>query len=212
VSSAITKPELSGETMLACLSHPLRTRILEAVNEQPLSPVEFIRLGLAGKGWKDEQQVLSSVSYHFRGLDKAGAIELVNTIPRRGASEHVYRGRARVEFTSEEFERMSLEERTSLTKPALQGFIARTESAVATGTFDKHTNRHLSWEAMDLDEQGFAEIDDMLVEAWAKAQAIRSRAADRLAKDPDRRVPTTIGLFSYESPAFRPHAHVDAAP
>jgi DNA-binding transcriptional ArsR family regulator len=199
--SATRGKNKSGEkTMLACLSHPMRTRILELVNEHPLSPVEYVRLGYAGKEWNDEQEALSTVSYHFRVLHKADAIELVKTNQRRGATEHVYSGRARIEFTSEEFEQMSLQERAGLTKPALQGFFARTESAVATGTFDSRTNRHLSWEAMDLDEQGFAEIDALFVKSWAKAQIIRRAADRRLTKNPGQRIPTTLGLFSYESP------------
>ena len=34
---------------------------------------------------------LRSVAYHVRVLKKLGCIELVETLPRRGAVEHVYR-------------------------------------------------------------------------------------------------------------------------
>jgi DNA-binding transcriptional ArsR family regulator len=63
------------------LGHPLRIRILEALGGRTASPAE-----IAG----ELSLPLQSVSYHFRQLRRLGAIELVRTVPRRGAIKHYY--------------------------------------------------------------------------------------------------------------------------
>jgi hypothetical protein len=88
-----------------------------------------------------KQEGLSYLSYHFRALEKAGLIEVIETAQRRGATEHIYRGCARVFYTSEEFDNLPLRERTMLSRTSFQGLMARTDSAISSGTFDKRTNR-----------------------------------------------------------------------
>jgi DNA-binding transcriptional ArsR family regulator len=64
------------------LSNEVRARALELLVEEPKSP-KLIAAEL--------QLDLRSVAYHVRVLKKLGCIELVETVPRRGAVEHVYR-------------------------------------------------------------------------------------------------------------------------
>jgi DNA-binding transcriptional ArsR family regulator len=64
------------------LSNDVRSRALELLVEGPQSPKSIAaKLGLD----------LRSVAYHVRVLRKLGCIELAETLPRRGAVEHVYR-------------------------------------------------------------------------------------------------------------------------
>lgn len=63
------------------LSHQLRIEILEGVGDATTSPNKFSQA---------HQQPLGNVSYHFNILRELGFVELVDTIPRRGAVEHVY--------------------------------------------------------------------------------------------------------------------------
>ena len=64
------------------LAHPVRTRILAALDGRELSPVELAReLGIS----------LGVVSYHVRVLADAGLVELARTSARRGAIQHHYR-------------------------------------------------------------------------------------------------------------------------
>src|SRR4051812_44755325 len=89
-----------AQTICAALKHPMRVRILEVLNEGPKSPSQFVAEGLVPKElFSSYAQVLSLVSYHFRELEKEGCLEVVRSIPRRGAVEHVYEGKARVYFT-----------------------------------------------------------------------------------------------------------------
>lgn len=188
-----------ANTTCSPLGHPMRTRILEVVNEHPMSPVQFINAGFA-PGFETKQQALSFVSYHFRALEKAGCIEIVDLIQRRGATEHVYGGCSRVYFTDEEFEQMPLLQRTQLSRTSFQGLVARTDGAMTTGTFDARTDRHLTWRAMELDERGWKEMTDRLAACFDDCEQIREDAEDRLANSGDKVVPTTMAMLAFESP------------
>jgi hypothetical protein len=204
---AATKKQEKESTASICdpLAHPMRVRILEVVNEHPMSPVQFINAGYA-PGFETKQKALSFVSYHFRALEKAGCLEVAETVPRRGATEHIYRGRTRVFFTDEEFERMPLGERSQLSRTSFQGLVARTDGAMAAGTFDARTDRHLTWRAMELDPRGWSEMTAAMAACFYELERIRQDAAERLAGSGESAIPTTFAMLAYESPS-RPSLH-----
>jgi DNA-binding transcriptional ArsR family regulator len=64
------------------LSNDVRSRAFQLLVQGPQSPKSIAaELGLD----------LRTVAYHVRVLKKLDCIELVETLPRRGAVEHVYR-------------------------------------------------------------------------------------------------------------------------
>jgi hypothetical protein len=70
-------------TWAKALSHPARGSILRLMRRDGvLSPVGAAR---------ELDQSVGAIAYHFRQLHKLGFIEISSTIPRRGATEHVYR-------------------------------------------------------------------------------------------------------------------------
>ena len=72
----------STQSLFVALGHPTRRRILREMDGgPPLSPRE-----LAGR----IDDSLSNVSYHFRVLASSGVIELVDTKPVRGSTQHFY--------------------------------------------------------------------------------------------------------------------------
>ena len=75
---------------LRALGQPDRLRLLRALLDEPASPVRLAK--------QLDDIPLGSVSYHVRQLAEAGLVELTETVPRRGAIEHIYaitpRGRA----------------------------------------------------------------------------------------------------------------------
>jgi hypothetical protein len=186
------------------LSHPERVRILEGINEAPMSPIRFLEGGYANRDFETKQEGLSYLSYHFRELEKAGLIEVIESIQRRGAVEHIYRGRCRVFYTSEEFDKLPLDERVMLSRTSFQGLVARTDGAISSGTFDSRTNRHLTWRAMHLDDRGWQEMADHLDEALAKAEAIRQSAAERIRDSDGEVIPVTVAFLGYESRPLPP--------
>lgn len=185
------------------LAHPMRTRILDVLNEEVMSPVRFLDDGFSPIVFKKRSNGLSYIAYHFRELEKAGCIELVERVPRRGATEHVYRGVHRVFFSDEEFDRMPFKKRQALSRSSFQGLIARTDGAIQSGTFDKRPDRHMTWRAANVDQQGWEEINGILAEAYWKAEAAREEAELRVA-DPDSddadSIPYTFAMLGFQSP------------
>jgi DNA-binding transcriptional ArsR family regulator len=70
------------ERLGRALGHPLRHRLLRVLTDRVASPKE-LAAHLA--------EPLPNVSYHVRVLAELGCVELVRTVPRRGALEHYYR-------------------------------------------------------------------------------------------------------------------------
>jgi hypothetical protein len=199
------KREFEGKkrsvTIFNALKHPLRVRILEILNEGPRSPSQFVEEGLVPReSYNSYQQALSLASYHFRELEKEGCLEVVESIPRRGAVEHVYRGLARVFIDDAEFEEMDPATRRQLSRISLQGMIARADRAIAEDTFDTRTDRHLTWMPMQLDERGWKELIARLAATFAELTEIRRDAKDRIAASGAEVIPATVAMLGFESP------------
>ena len=197
-----TERKRNNETICNALKHPLRVRILEVLNEGPRSPSQFVEEGLVPKGhFTTYPRALSLASYHFRELEKEGCLEVIESIPRRGAVEHVYRGLSpQVFFSDAEFEAMPQATRRKLSRISLQGLIARADRAISTGTFDARPDRHLTWVPMQLDERGWEEVIATLAATFGELTQIRHDAKDRLATSGEEVVPATVALLGFESP------------
>jgi hypothetical protein len=202
MASAAKPRDRNAATVSAMLRHPLRVRILEVANERDLSPVQFLREGLAPPG----AYGLSHISHHFSELEKGGCLRLVRLIPRRGSVEHVYRGLARAFFSDEDWEALSPAERRKVTRTMLQGLMARADGAIAADTFDRRTNRHLSWVAMPVDEQGWTALTELQAETLSRAEEIRVEAGERLAATAGEGFPVTFAALAFESPSSHPVA------
>ena len=181
---------------------------MEALCDGDLSPIQFLRRGLLPPGFDfegDEKNALSHVAYHFKKLLEADCVVLVERVPRRGASEHIYRSKMLALHTDEDFEVLSLEERRSISRSTLQMLVARAEGALYQGTFDKRPDRHLSWVPMELDDEGWQELRDLQAETLERAQGIKAAAIarkhERDEEDDMATFPTTFGALAFESPA-----------
>src|SRR4029453_5690768 len=101
---ARSREELDPRIVRA-LSHPIRHRVLVALNERGASPKELAaELG----------EPLGNVSYHTRVLAQLGCIELVSTTQRRGALEHHYRAVMRPFFDDAAWAQIPASTRRSL--------------------------------------------------------------------------------------------------
>jgi DNA-binding transcriptional ArsR family regulator len=191
-----TRAERDKSTAASVLAHPVRVRVLEILNERDMSPIEFCREGFA-----PESMDVSHVAYHFRELAEYGCLKVIEENKRRGSIEHVYRGIGRAYFSDVEWSALSLDERERISKTVVQGLLARIEGAVMTGTFDERDDRHLSWIAMKLDEQGWAEMATTLGAAFGEVEQIRNDAERRLAESGKAVIPATCAILSFESPS-----------
>lgn len=76
------RPASIDQRLAIAHSNPLRTQALQLIADGVASPKAISReLGLD----------VRTVAYHVRVLRNLGCIELVETQPRRGAVEHIYK-------------------------------------------------------------------------------------------------------------------------
>lgn len=81
---------IGTDDTLTALNHPLRRRILRALDGRPeTSPAELAET-LA--------MPLGTVAYHVKILARCGTLELVRTRPVRGAVQHFYRAVAQPDW------------------------------------------------------------------------------------------------------------------
>jgi hypothetical protein len=185
----------SEEGLSQPISHPLRVRILEVVNEQDISPSDFITGGFVppdiARG-RDYQNQLSMVAYHFRGLLAAGAVEITDLGQVRGATEHHYRGKAIAYFTDDQWAALPADARVAISRVMYQGMVARIESAMLTGTFDSRHDRTLVWDPLELDEQGWIEFHGAMELCFSTVTQIKVDARRRLKESGEPAIPATF--------------------
>jgi hypothetical protein len=194
------------KTPAQVLSHPLRVRILEVVNQRDISPTRFVREQLAGDRLDHlgDRAAISHIAYHFRQLEEFGCVEVVEQNPRRGSIENVYRGTSRAYFGDDEWRTLPAERRKDITAVMLQGLMAQTEGAVLEDTFDSRDDRWLFWVKMELDDRGWKEISEICHSTMSEVEEVQENAGRRISEgdhSPSSQVPTTFALLSFESPA-----------
>jgi DNA-binding transcriptional ArsR family regulator len=174
--------------IVKALSHPLRMRILTRLNEGVASPNEMA---------KEFDESLPLVSYHVRILRELDCIELVRTTPRRGAIEHHYRALTRPFLDEEDWAQLPPSARTAVSNTVLSKALGDVRDAVATGTFDDRTDRHLSFTSLLLDEEGWRGVTERLGEVldWAIEEQANA-AARRQSGEPEVRARLTMMAYS----------------
>jgi DNA-binding transcriptional ArsR family regulator len=181
--------------IVKALSHPLRMRILTRLNEGVASPNEMA---------KEFDESLPLVSYHVRILRELDCIELVRTTPRRGAIEHHYRALTRPFLGDDDWAQLPPSARKAVSNTVLAKAMGDVRTAVAAGTFDDRTDRHLSYSALLLDEQGWRGLGDRLAEVleWAieEQAACAGRRQDGESGGPEVRARLTMLAYSAPPP------------
>ena len=107
------------------------------------------------------REQIATVSHHIKELEKMEMVELVDTRARRGAVEHFYRATKRPHLNSEEWEKLSVEERTPLSAWVLQLIMGDSAKALSCGSFDARADRHLSRAAVVVDREGWDELKQL---------------------------------------------------
>jgi DNA-binding transcriptional ArsR family regulator len=172
------------------LSHPLRAHVLAILNERVASPNQIAN---------ELEEPLGNVSYHVKTLAEMGCIELVNTEPRRGAIEHFYRAVVRPFFSEKDWKRLPPSARQGISDATLQLIWEDTSDALDAGTFDGRTDRHLSRSRLVLDETGWEQVNDLLVNTMNRVGEIEAECAKRRSRDGDAGISTKMVLMHFES-------------
>jgi DNA-binding transcriptional ArsR family regulator len=186
------RKQLIDERLVKAISHPLRVEILVEIDRAPMSPSEYA----ARSG--DE---LSTVAYHFRELEKAGCLTIVDETPRRGAIEHYYEVTKRALFSDEAFAQMPAPIRGGFNASIVGTFSERAREAIEADTMDSRENKHVTWTPVELDDSGFDRIMGMLGEVYTALGVEQLAAAERMKASGETSIHATVALFGFESPA-----------
>jgi DNA-binding transcriptional ArsR family regulator len=185
------KKDEGGEVdqqMVRALAHPLRVEILRLLEEGPSGP----------KRLSDRmREKLGNVSYHMKVLLDYDFVELVDSIPRRGAVEHVY-ALKRGGVGSRNWQEVPPSIRTSAVGSALAGFVNRAIKALDAGTVESREGSGINWFPLIVDETGWEELREMLGEVEGRFRTVGAKSAKRLDKLADG-IPLIVALGAFES-------------
>lgn len=185
-----SRKEQVDQRLIKALGHPTRTRALAILNERVASPKELAQE--IGDG-------LSQVSYHVRVLLDCGYIELVKTKPRRGATEHYYRGVRRALLPDEAWRKLPPQIKQGISIGVLNETFEDAAESLKAGTFDERKDRHLSWTPLIVDGDGWRELTSLLAETLERAFDIQAESAARLSGAAEESIAATLAMMGFES-------------
>ena len=192
-AAGIPQDGLVDDKLVKALSHPLRARALAILNERVASPKEIAH---------ELRRPVGNVSYHVKTLLECGCVELVKEEPRRGATEHFYRGITRSFLNDDNWAVLSPEAKNGVSVAGLKMINDASKDALVAGTFDAREDRHLSCTPVNVDEQGWRELVDLTADTLEGVMDIQARSAARMAEgESTGSIRATISILNFESPS-----------
>ncbi|HEU4461827.1 MAG TPA: winged helix-turn-helix domain-containing protein [Solirubrobacterales bacterium] len=176
------------QQLVRALGHPLRVEILRLLEEGPSGPKRLAdRMG--GQ--------VSNVSYHTRVLQDCGCIDLLETIPARGAVEHIYKLKPQGAIGSGNWKDLPPALRTHYAGSALAGFASRAVEALEAGTLESREGSGVTWLPLNVDEQGWTEMRGVLGNVEKRFRAVADKSAERLDTAGDG-IPVIVAVAAFE--------------
>jgi DNA-binding transcriptional ArsR family regulator len=176
------------QELVKALAHPLRVRILEALQGRVASPTELS---------KELGESLGVIAYHTNTLVSCSCLELVRTRPRRGALEHFFTATPRSFIGHQDWRLAPRSVRSDVTAAAVQSFIDKVAEAVEAGTLDDREDTTLSWMPLTVDETGWKEAAAAMEGALKELMEIHTRSTKRL--EGGQGIPLICGVASFEA-------------
>jgi DNA-binding transcriptional ArsR family regulator len=183
------KRETIDQNLVRALAHPIRVRILEALQGRTASPTELAR---------EFGESLGVVSYHTNALHEVDCIEQVRTQPKRGTIEHFYTARPRSFIGHQDWRATPLSMRPEVTTEALRTFVDKVAGAVEAGTIDAREETVLHWMEILVDEQGRRQAAAILEGAIGDLTRVAEESRERLGGVTG--TPLLVGLAGFEVP------------
>ncbi|PZS07992.1 MAG: hypothetical protein DLM64_13530 [Solirubrobacterales bacterium] len=163
--------DITDPALAKALAHPLRGRVLAALEDRTASPSELAR---------ELDASLGVVSYHVRRLSALGLVKLVKRVPRRGAVEHYYTAKAHPRITDATWASMPAIVKQATIASALQQVGAYVNEAASAGGFDAR-EAHLTRSPVTVDGKGFTALAAELDALTTRIQKIEADSKKRLA-------------------------------
>ncbi|MEO6858771.1 MAG: winged helix-turn-helix domain-containing protein [Solirubrobacteraceae bacterium] len=163
--------DITDPTVAKALAHPLRTRLLVALEDRTASPSELAA---------ELDVPLGVLSYHIRRLNALGFLKLVQRVPRRGAVEHYYTATVRPPLTDAAWKATPESVKDASIAGALDQVGSHVSAAASAGGFSAPEAR-LSEAGVTVDEQGWRELAAELASLSTRVQEIEAESRQRLA-------------------------------
>lgn len=176
------------QQMVRALAHPLRVKILRQLEQGPSGPKR-----LADR--MDEK--LGIVSYHMMVLLKYDCIELLETIPQRGAVEHIYILKPNGAMGSRTWKAVPQALRTRFAGTALADFTRRAVEALDAGTTESREGSGVTWLPLNVDEPGWMELLGVLGNVEERFRAVADKSAERL-ENPRDGISVIVAVAAFE--------------
>lgn len=184
-------PDPIDPRLVRSVAHPLRIKILEALSDHVASPNALA---------ERFDESLTGVAYHTRALDRLGALRLVDTAQRRGATEHFYKATPRAFVGDPSWRKVPPSLLSGVSAATLTTFLDKAVSALEAGTLDGRVDTVFRWMPLFLDEQGWKEVVAIMEEATNLALAAHLRSQDRLSEGGGASaVSSVIGMAAFET-------------
>ncbi len=183
--------DITDPALAKALAHPLRIRILAALEDRTASPSELAA---------ELDAPLGVTSYHVRRLESLGLVKLVKRTPRRGAVEHYYQATARPRITNEAWGATPAVVKQATIAAAVEQVGHYVAQAVAAGGFDQPAAR-LARSPVTIDAQGWHDLATELAELHERLRTIESDSRARLTRDQhETEQLATVVLMLFHSP------------
>jgi DNA-binding transcriptional ArsR family regulator len=181
--------ETIDQDLVRALAHPMRVRILEALQGRTASPTELAR---------EFRESLGVVSYHANALLDVECIEQVRTQPKRGTVEHFYTARPRSFIGHQDWRRAPVSVRGGVTDEAIRTFVAKVGAAVDADTIDSREDTTLNWMPMVVDDKGWRETAEILDRALRELMTVAAESRERLGDAEG--IPVVTAMAAFEAP------------
>jgi DNA-binding transcriptional ArsR family regulator len=162
--------DITDPAIAKALAHPLRTRILTALEGRTASPSELA----------DELEApLGVVSYHVRRLAGMKFVKLVKRVPRRGAVEHYYTATSHPLISDAAWASTPSIVKQATVKPRLDKIGSEAYASLVEGGFDA-PETHLTRTPVTVDERGWKQLAAKLEALIGQIQRIEAESKKRL--------------------------------
>jgi DNA-binding transcriptional ArsR family regulator len=179
------------EQLYLVISNEITIKVLIYLVERGGSPKEIA----ASLGLK-----VPTVSHHVKKLEAMRLVELIEERERRGAIQHIYRAVIRPIVSTEEWEKLDIEERQRFSIWIVQLILVDLARSFAASTFDARCTNHLSRTPMVVDEKGLDEVAAIQNRALGEIIQVEANSAERMARSGESGMDLIAAMMCFELP------------
>jgi len=185
-------PEAMDPKVAIIAKDPLRAEILAIAIQRPISPSEFAR----ARGISTQVS-----SYAFKVLAESQIIELVELVPVRGATKHMYRANEAAFIGDKDWGALAPVLRPGVIGATFGNFNGRVAESEKTGKLYERDDVRIYWAPREFDEIAWKEHAEILAWVIEESERLAADTVQRRANgESDGSFKATVGLFLFPSP------------